>query len=73
MSERTVAESAAREPAAVLERCRERIARRRADAPLFRTVLTVSRDEVVEACRSVSRGTCTTARPSGSGGTPPAG
>lgn len=53
MSERTVAESAARELAAFLERCREQIAQRWADAPLFRTVFTVSRDEAVEACKAV--------------------
>ncbi|MEU3661098.1 STAS domain-containing protein [Streptomyces sp. NPDC032940] len=36
-----------------LERRREQIAQRWADAALFRTVFTVSRDEAVEACKSV--------------------
>ncbi|MFH9067331.1 STAS domain-containing protein [Streptomyces coeruleorubidus] len=52
-------ENAEREPAAqqvsaFLERRREQIAQRWADAPLFRTVFTVSRDEAVEAGRSVA-------------------
>lgn len=36
-----------------LERRREQVAQRWADAPLFRTVFTVSRDEAVEACKAV--------------------
>ncbi|MER6346031.1 STAS domain-containing protein [Streptomyces sp. NPDC001595] len=36
-----------------LERRREQIAQRWADAALFRTVFTVSRDEAVEACKAV--------------------
>jgi rsbT co-antagonist protein RsbR len=52
-------ENADREPAAqrvsaFLERRREQIAQRWADAALFRTVFTVSRDEAVEAGRSVA-------------------
>ncbi|KOV29004.1 hypothetical protein ADK58_11150 [Streptomyces sp. XY152] len=38
---------------AFLESRREQIARRWADAPLFRAVFTVSRDEAVEACEAV--------------------
>jgi rsbT co-antagonist protein RsbR len=45
--------SAAHEVGAFLERRREQIAQRWADATLFRTVFTVSRDEAVEACRAV--------------------
>ncbi|MEU6574117.1 STAS domain-containing protein [Streptomyces sp. NPDC046805] len=51
--EQAAAESAARELGAFLERRREQIAQRWADAPLFRTVFTVSRDEAMEACRTV--------------------
>ncbi|WP_403549713.1 STAS domain-containing protein [Streptomyces iakyrus] len=52
-------ENAEREPAAhqvsaFLERRREQIAQRWADAALFRTVFTVSRDEAVEAGRAVT-------------------
>jgi rsbT co-antagonist protein RsbR len=36
-----------------LEERREQIAQRWADAPLFRSVFTVSRDEAVEACKAV--------------------
>jgi rsbT co-antagonist protein RsbR len=43
----------ARQLSAFLRRRREQIAQRWADAPLFRTVFTVSRDEAVEACRTV--------------------
>ncbi|MEU9588980.1 STAS domain-containing protein [Streptomyces sp. NPDC048193] len=43
----------AREVAGFLERRREQIAQRWADAALFRTVFTVSRDEAVEACKAV--------------------
>jgi rsbT co-antagonist protein RsbR len=39
--------------AAFLEQRREQIAQRWADAALFRTVFTVSRDEAVEACKAV--------------------
>ncbi|MFJ9537407.1 STAS domain-containing protein [Streptomyces sp. NPDC101225] len=53
MSEQVAAEAAAREVAAFLERCREQIAQRWADTPLFRTVFTVSRDEAVEAGKAV--------------------
>ncbi|MGY6019713.1 STAS domain-containing protein [Streptomyces spinosirectus] len=53
MSEQVTAEAAARELEAFLERCREQLAQRWADAPLFRTVFTVSRDEAVEACKAV--------------------
>ncbi|MFC8516519.1 STAS domain-containing protein [Streptomyces sp. NPDC057257] len=38
---------------AFLKQRREQIAQRWADAPLFRTVFTVSRDEAVEACKGV--------------------
>ena len=58
MSEKEAAETAAREVAAFLERCREQIAQRWADAPLFRTVFTVSRDEAVEACKAVVDALC---------------
>ncbi|MEU5313198.1 STAS domain-containing protein [Streptomyces sp. NPDC021562] len=51
--EQPAAESAARELTAFLEGHREQIAQRWADAPLFRTVFTVSRDEAVEACKAV--------------------
>ncbi|MEU6687978.1 STAS domain-containing protein [Streptomyces sp. NPDC046832] len=52
-------ENAEREPvayqvSAFLERRREQIAQRWADAALFRTVFTVSRDEAVEAGRAVA-------------------
>lgn len=53
MSEQEAVESAAREVGAFLERRREQIAQRWADAPLFRAVFTVSRDEAVEACKAV--------------------
>ncbi|MFD7437507.1 STAS domain-containing protein [Streptomyces sp. NPDC059861] len=46
-------ESAARQVAAFLDRSREQIAQRWADAALFRTVFTVSRDEAVEAGKAV--------------------
>ncbi|MFI6562366.1 STAS domain-containing protein [Streptomyces sp. NPDC050534] len=58
MSEQVTAEAAARELGAFLERCREQIAQRWADAPLFRTVFTVSRDEAVEACKAVVDALC---------------
>ncbi|MFF7128838.1 MULTISPECIES: STAS domain-containing protein [unclassified Streptomyces] len=53
VSERAAAESATRELGAFLERRREQIAQRWADTPLFRTVFTVSRDEAVDACKTV--------------------
>ncbi|MFD7611606.1 STAS domain-containing protein [Streptomyces sp. NPDC059828] len=53
VSEQAAADLAARELGAFLERRREQIAQRWADAPLFRTVFTVSRDEAVEACKTV--------------------
>ncbi|WP_030338918.1 STAS domain-containing protein [Streptomyces sp. NRRL S-1022] len=53
VSERAAEEAAARELGAFLERRREQIAQRWADAPLFRTLFTVSRDEAVEACKVV--------------------
>ncbi|MEU3841160.1 STAS domain-containing protein [Streptomyces sp. NPDC028635] len=46
-------ESAAQRLAVFLEQRREQLAQRWADAPLFRTVFTVSRDEAVEACKAV--------------------
>ncbi|MEU0052187.1 STAS domain-containing protein [Streptomyces sp. NPDC006184] len=51
--EQDVAESAPQVVSAFLERRREQIAQRWADAPLFRSVFTVSRDEAVEACKAV--------------------
>ncbi|MEU2778718.1 STAS domain-containing protein [Streptomyces sp. NPDC007162] len=51
--EQAAAEAAAQELTAFLEGRREQIAQRWADAPLFRTVFTVSRDEAVEACKAV--------------------
>ncbi|AKJ08515.1 hypothetical protein ABB07_00125 [Streptomyces incarnatus] len=48
-----VAPEVVRELAGFLERRREQIAQRWADAPLFSTVFTVSRDEAVEACKAV--------------------
>ncbi|WP_191874499.1 STAS domain-containing protein [Streptomyces filipinensis] len=45
--------SAPRVVSSFLERRREQIAQRWADAPLFRSVFTVSRDEAVEACKAV--------------------
>ncbi|WP_307176114.1 STAS domain-containing protein [Streptomyces africanus] len=47
-------EPPAQQVSAFLERRREQIAQRWADAALFRTVFTVSRDEAVEAGRSVA-------------------
>ncbi|MGW2635757.1 STAS domain-containing protein [Streptomyces sp. NPDC001348] len=46
-------EPAARQVGDFLERRREQIAQRWADATLFRAVFTVSRDEATEACRAV--------------------
>ncbi|MFG2791056.1 STAS domain-containing protein [Streptomyces sp. NPDC048419] len=53
MSEQEAADAAARELGAFLERRREQIAQRWADAALFRSVFTVSRDEAVEAGKAV--------------------
>ncbi|MER6027147.1 STAS domain-containing protein [Streptomyces sp. NPDC001851] len=53
VSEQEAVASAARRLGAFLERRREQIAQRWADAPLFRAVFTVSRDETVEACKAV--------------------
>ncbi|MEU3105696.1 STAS domain-containing protein [Streptomyces griseoflavus] len=53
VSEQEAVESAARDLGAFLERRREQIAQRWADAPLFRAVFTMSRDEAEEACRAV--------------------
>ncbi|PKW11777.1 rsbT co-antagonist protein RsbR [Streptomyces sp. 1222.5] len=53
MPEQDAAESAPQAVSSFLERRREQIAQRWADAPLFRTVFTVSRDEAVEACKAV--------------------
>ncbi|GGW70992.1 hypothetical protein GCM10010503_55480 [Streptomyces lucensis JCM 4490] len=53
MPEQDVAESAPQVVSAFLEQRREQIAQRWADAPLFRWVFTVSRDEAVEACKLV--------------------
>ncbi|MFD5710160.1 STAS domain-containing protein [Streptomyces pharetrae] len=46
-------EAAAQRVTEFLRRRREQIAQRWADAPLFRMVFTVSRDEAVEACKAV--------------------
>ncbi|MGW4599444.1 STAS domain-containing protein [Streptomyces sp. NPDC004457] len=51
--EQDAAESAPQVVSAFLERRKEQIAQRWADAPLFRSVFTVSRDEAVEACKAV--------------------
>ncbi|CAM5411727.1 STAS domain-containing protein [Streptomyces pilosus] len=53
VSEQEAVASAARELGVFLERRKEQIARRWADAPLFRAVFTDSRDEAVEACKAV--------------------
>ncbi|MGW3209814.1 STAS domain-containing protein [Streptomyces sp. NPDC001135] len=51
--EQDAAASAPQVVGSFLERRREQIAQRWADAPLFRSVFTVSRDEAVEACKAV--------------------
>ncbi|MGW2102856.1 STAS domain-containing protein [Streptomyces olivaceoviridis] len=51
--EQDAAASAPQVVSAFLERRKEQIAQRWADAPLFRSVFTVSRDEAVEACKAV--------------------
>ncbi|MHC3474723.1 STAS domain-containing protein [Streptomyces sp. 7R007] len=53
VAEYDTAPEATKELGAFLERRREQIAQRWADAALFRTVFTVSRDEAVEACKAV--------------------
>ncbi|MBK3641083.1 STAS domain-containing protein [Streptomyces sp. MBT33] len=53
VAEHDTALEAAKDLGAFLERRREQIAQRWADAALFRTVFTVSRDEAVEACKAV--------------------
>ncbi|MFI0805891.1 STAS domain-containing protein [Streptomyces echinatus] len=53
VSEQDAAESAPRVVSSFLEQRKEQIAQRWADAPLFRSVFTVSRDEAVEACKAV--------------------
>ncbi len=53
MADHDTADGVAKELGGFLERRREQIAQRWADAPLFRTVFTVSRDEAVEACKAV--------------------
>ncbi|MER8007736.1 STAS domain-containing protein [Streptomyces sp. NPDC094149] len=53
VAEHDTAPEAAKELGAFLERRREQIAQRWADAALFRTVFTISRDEAVEACKAV--------------------
>ncbi|MFI6441721.1 STAS domain-containing protein [Streptomyces sp. NPDC050759] len=53
VAEDDTAPGTAKELGAFLERRREQIAQRWADAALFRTVFTVSRDEAVEACKAV--------------------
>lgn len=53
MAEHDTAPGTAKELGAFLERRREQIAQRWADAALFRTVFTVSRDEAVEAGKAV--------------------
>jgi rsbT co-antagonist protein RsbR len=55
VSEQQIADewSSAGQVGQALRHRREQIAQRWADAPLFRTVFTVSRDEAVEACKAV--------------------
>ncbi|MER6566834.1 STAS domain-containing protein [Streptomyces sp. NPDC001093] len=53
VSEQEAVESTARRLGIFLKRRREQIAQRWADAPLFRTVFTVSREEAVDACKAV--------------------
>ncbi len=53
MADHDTAPGTAKELGAFLERRREQIAQRWADAALFRTVFTVSRDEAVEAGKAV--------------------
>ncbi|MDO0924446.1 STAS domain-containing protein [Streptomyces sp. TG1A-8] len=58
VSEQDAAESAPQLVGAFLKHRREQIVQRWADAPLFRTVFTVSRDEAVEACGAVVDALC---------------
>ncbi|MFH9670737.1 STAS domain-containing protein [Streptomyces sp. NPDC017405] len=51
--EQDAAPSAPQVVSSFLEQRKEQIAQRWADAPLFRSVFTVSRDEAVEACKAV--------------------
>ncbi|GGS77243.1 STAS domain-containing protein [Streptomyces cinerochromogenes] len=53
VSEQDAAGSAPQIVGSFLEQRKEQIAQRWADAPLFRSVFTVSRDEAVEACKAV--------------------
>jgi rsbT co-antagonist protein RsbR len=53
VADHDTAPGTAKELGAFLERRREQIAQCWADAALFRTVFTVSRDEAVEACKAV--------------------
>jgi rsbT co-antagonist protein RsbR len=53
VAEHYTAPEVAQELADFLERRQEQIAQRWADAALFRTIFTVSRDEAVEACKAV--------------------
>ncbi|MER7719676.1 STAS domain-containing protein [Streptomyces flaveolus] len=53
MTEQGAAQEAAQQVGAFLRGRREQIAQRWADASLFRTVFTLSRDEAVEACKAV--------------------
>ena len=53
VADHDTADQVAMELGGFLERRREQIAQRWADAPLFRTAFTVSRDEAVEACKAV--------------------
>ncbi|KQW02402.1 STAS domain-containing protein [Streptomyces sp. Root369] len=53
VADHDTAPGTAKELGAFLERRREQIAQRWADAALFRTVFTVSRDEAAEACKAV--------------------
>ncbi|WP_225823667.1 STAS domain-containing protein [Streptomyces naphthomycinicus] len=53
MSEQDAAASAPQVVSSFLEQRKEQIAQRWADAALFRSVFTISRDEAVEACKAV--------------------
>ncbi|MET9452586.1 STAS domain-containing protein [Streptomyces cinerochromogenes] len=53
VSEQDAAGSAPQIVSSFLEQRKEQVAQRWADAPLFRSVFTVSRDEAVEACKAV--------------------
>src|SRR3954467_11095834 len=62
VADHDTAPGTAKELGAFLERRREQIAQRWADATLFRTVFTVSRDEAVEAGKAVVDALCQVAR-----------